>query len=205
MTLTKNRVLIVEDDAMTREVMQTLLERSYTVTGVASGKDALSVLEKFNPELILLDVIMPGMDGFEVCRKIREIPRFRSTRIIMVTGESDPEDRVRGYQAGADNYLVKPVRLPELAAVVTSSLRVSRETSPTIEKSRGTTRNCWEVMKCDQDKPGGCPAFTRRLGTMCWLVAGTMCGGKTQGVFAQKYKNCSECRFFKMVAEGAPS
>ncbi len=61
--------------------------------------------------------------------------------------------------------------------------------------------NCWEFKKCGRDKTGDCPAYKKRAGKICWLVAGTMCGGKPQGTFAQKISSCMECDFYQYIHE----
>jgi len=194
------RILIVEDDNVSRDLMSALLKREYQVATARTAEEAESLLPGFRPDLVLLDIVMPGMDGLEFCRRLRARPEYAATRIIMVTGKADPGDRIEGYEAGADNYLVKPIRMPELNAVVRSSLRIRRAEAPTIEKSRNTSVNCWEFMHCARERRRNCPAYTKRLGTMCWLVAGTMCGGRVQGAFAQKYRDCAACHFFQHVS-----
>lgn len=67
-----------------------------------------------------------------------------------------------------------------------------------------TIPNCWEFKKCGREKTGDCPAVTKNLGRMCWIVAGTMCGGQVQGTFAKKYKNCLACDYHKLAAAAHP-
>lgn len=111
--------MVVDDD---REYCR-LLEQcfgglGYSVQVVNSGREALEVISKFVPDLILLDVIMPEDNGFSVCRQIRDHPEFSSTIIIMLTSQSEVEDKIRGIDSGANDYVVKPSGLGELFEVV---------------------------------------------------------------------------------------
>jgi len=113
------KIMVVDDD---REYCR-LLEQcfgglGYTVRVVTSGKEALENLGEFGPDLILLDVMMPGGDGFSVCRNIRGRPEFSQTIIIMLTSQSEVEDKIRGIDSGANDYVVKPSGLGELFEVV---------------------------------------------------------------------------------------
>ena len=112
-------ILVVDDD---REYCR-LLEQcfgglGYRVRVVNSGREALEVIGNFVPDLVLLDVMMPGDDGFSVCRQIRGRPEFSSTIIIMFTSQSDVEDKIRGIDSGANDYVVKPSGLGELFEIV---------------------------------------------------------------------------------------
>lgn len=113
------KIMVVDDD---REYCR-LLEQcfgglGYSVQVVNSGREALEVIGKFVPDLVLLDVMMPGDDGFSVCRQIRHRPEFSSTIIIMFTSQSEVEDKIRGIDSGANDYVVKPSGLGELFEVV---------------------------------------------------------------------------------------
>jgi DNA-binding response OmpR family regulator len=113
------RILVVDDD---REYCR-LLEQCFSGLGYAvklaySGAEALEVIGDFKPDLMLLDVVMPGADGFSVCRKIRGLPDFRETVIIMLTSQGEVEDKIRGIDSGANDYVVKPSGLGELFEVV---------------------------------------------------------------------------------------
>lgn len=118
------RVLVVEDDAQIASPVALELEHAgYQPRVVADGTAALEAWSEWGPELVLLDLGLPGLDGVEVCRRIRASSR---TPIVVLTARGSVEDRVRGLDAGADDYLVKPFSLDELMARVRSALRRAR-------------------------------------------------------------------------------
>ena len=131
----KDRILIVDDDASVRLTLSTVLEEEYLVSPAQDGPEALRRLYAERPDLVILDVMMPGMDGWEVCRRIRELT---DVPIIMLTARGQTLDRVRGLDLGADDYLVKPVMLDELRARVRSVLRRARM-SPVEEEKKVLT------------------------------------------------------------------
>ena len=119
-------VLIAEDDRAVRESLDRALRLDgYVVTAVADGAAALSSLESAEPELIILDVMMPHVDGLTVCRTLRS--RGDRTPVLMLTARHEISDRVEGLDAGADDYLVKPFALDELLARMRALLRRSNE------------------------------------------------------------------------------
>jgi len=120
------QILIAEDDNITRRLLESMLkERGYDVICVANGNDAWEHLQRENhPQLVLLDWMMPGMDGVEVCRKLRARSKERSIYVILLTSRDRKEDIVSGLQAGADDYLVKPFDKEELHARLAAGTRV---------------------------------------------------------------------------------
>lgn len=120
----KTRVLVVDDEARLVRVVRANLESvGYRVISASDGKSALDLVEMEEPDLIILDLILPGMDGYEVCRKVRE---FSDVPIIMLTARTEEEDKVRGLNLGADDFLTKPFGAEELIARVNAVLRRSR-------------------------------------------------------------------------------
>ncbi len=118
-------VLVVDDEAGDRELLRELLEKEgYLVLEAESGEEALRLAMEASPRLILLDVMMPDLNGYEVCRRLREEPRTRFIPVVMVTAHGDLEHRLLGIEAGADEFLLKPVNLSELTARVRSLLRL---------------------------------------------------------------------------------
>ena len=104
------RVLVVDDIEANRRVLQAKLEAKYfDVLLAKDGFEALEVVANEAPEIILLDIMMPGMDGFEVCRKLKADPKVAHIPVVMVTALNDQEDRVRGLEAGAEDFITKPV------------------------------------------------------------------------------------------------
>ncbi len=115
------KILVVEDDLTLQETLAYNLERQgYQVDTVADGPSALKQARAAHPDLILLDVMLPGMDGFEVCRVLRQ---EMSTPVLMLTARDDEIDRVVGLEVGADDYLVKPFSMRELLARIKALLR----------------------------------------------------------------------------------
>lgn len=117
-------ILVVDDDPNSLDIVRTYLEaRGYRVATAADGKEALSRMEEVRPGLVLLDVMMPGMDGWEVARVIKNHPDFGPVRIVMLTARSDFTDKQQGLRSGADDYIVKPIRLDELGVRVERNLK----------------------------------------------------------------------------------
>jgi DNA-binding response OmpR family regulator len=117
----KTRILLVEDDSTLRETIAYNLERQdYKVVQAADGLAALAKARKKTPDLIILDVMLPGMDGFEVCRVLR---KEMNVPIIMLTARADEVDKVVGLEMGADDYMTKPFSMRELVARVKAMLR----------------------------------------------------------------------------------
>ena len=120
-------VLIVDDDADIRRFLGlTLRHEGFDVHEAVNAEDALEQARAVDPDIVLLDVMMPGVDGYEVCRRLRADPRTTETPVILLTAKGRPEDKVRGLGFGADDYLVKPFDPEELLARVSSVLRRSR-------------------------------------------------------------------------------
>lgn len=122
-------ILVVEDDRPNRELLVRLLSRhGYMVESVGDGEAALAAVEDTRPDVILLDVELPGVDGFEVCRAIKQRAATRLTPVVLVTGLHDRQHKMRGIEAGADDFLSKPVDEQELVARVGSLVRLKRYT-----------------------------------------------------------------------------
>lgn len=123
------RVLVVEDE----EALSALLEynlgkEGFTVAVARDGDEAMLSLSEDQPDLVLLDWMLPGLSGIEICRQIRARTSTRDTPVIMLTARGEEEDRVRGLDTGADDYLTKPFSVPELIARVRALLRRARPT-----------------------------------------------------------------------------
>lgn len=115
------KVLIVDDEPRYARLMEaTLVSEGYQVIKCYEGNRALTLITEQEPDLVMMDVMMPVMDGFETCARIRE---FSSVPVIMVTGKGEERDRVRGLDLGADDYIVKPFGASELLARVRAVLR----------------------------------------------------------------------------------
>ncbi len=117
----KASVLVVDDDARVLRMMRRILDlEGYQTLTASNGEAALNVFDEHSPDLILLDIMMPGLDGYDVCRRVRE---FSQLPIIMVTAKESDQEKVKGLDAGADDYITKPFSSQELAARVRAVLR----------------------------------------------------------------------------------
>ncbi|GAB0112649.1 response regulator [Acidisoma sp. C75] len=122
-------VLVVDDTPSTLGVLDEVLEEAgYTVLMAQSAQAALTVLERVLPDAILIDAVMPGMDGFEACRRMKRNPGLASVPIIFMTGLTETEDVVRGLEAGGVDYVTKPLQLPEVLARIRVHLAGARRT-----------------------------------------------------------------------------
>ena len=120
------KILVVDDDPLNLEILEEILSEKYIVRVAETGEDAIQILPEFNPDLMLLDIMMPGIDGYEVCRRVRADHRYYLLKIILVSGKSMLEERLQGYEAGADDYIVKPFVDEELEAKIRVFLRLKR-------------------------------------------------------------------------------
>ena len=122
---TPPKILVVDDTPKNVKLLADLLGvKGYQVVTAASGPEALERVEAENPDLVLLDVVMPEMSGYEVCRQIRESESTRLLPVVMVTALDPGEERVKGIEAGADDFITKPINQAELMARVKSLLRI---------------------------------------------------------------------------------
>ena len=121
------RILVVDDNALNLKLLVDWLEHeSYVVSTAADGLEALAKIEAEGPEIVLLDVLMPGLDGFETCRRIKADPAVAHIPVVMVTALEDVDDLVKGFEAGADDFLTKPFDGLELLARMRLQLRRKR-------------------------------------------------------------------------------
>lgn len=124
MTREKERVVLVEDEGDIRDVIEYNLSREgYTTLAFDNGEDGLEAIQNETPDLVLLDLMLPGIDGLEICRKLKQNPATRDIPIIMITAKTEESDVVLGLGVGADDYVNKPFSPQELIARVKSVLR----------------------------------------------------------------------------------
>ena len=121
------RILLVDDEAANLHVLREMLTGpNYRVFVARSGEEALKVARRARPALVLLDVVMPGIDGYETCRRLKEDPDTRDAAVIFLSALNDPKDRVRGFEAGAVDFISKPVEAAEVIARVNAHLTIQR-------------------------------------------------------------------------------
>lgn len=131
------RILVVDDHPDNVEIINARLSsRGFVIETASNGEEALHVVRENPPHLILLDVMMPIMDGYEVCRRIKQDDSLPYIPIILVTARDSTQDKVEGLDAGADDYLTKPINFPELEARVRSMLRIKRLQDELDQKNR---------------------------------------------------------------------
>ena len=132
------KILVVDDNEQNLALIRTILRRNGHDSVLArSGEEALRQVLQDPPDLIILDVMMPGMDGIEVCRRLKDDEETRLIPIVIMTALDQPEDKIRGIEAGADDFLTKPVNQPELVARVRTALKLKR----TINRKVGALLN----------------------------------------------------------------
>ena len=112
-------ILIVDDDSQNLQILAAILSgEKYRISTALSGKQALDIVEKISPDLIIMDIIMSEIDGFEVCKILKGLPETRDIPVIFVTAKDDPEDILKGFAAGAVDYVTKPFNAAEMLARV---------------------------------------------------------------------------------------
>ncbi len=122
--LTSALVLIVEDEPAQMEMLSyNVAKEGYRTISADDGEEAILLVKEENPDLILLDWMLPGLSGIEVCRQLKRDPEFSSTPILMLTARGEESDKVRGLDTGADDYIVKPYSVVELMARIRALIR----------------------------------------------------------------------------------
>ena len=200
-------ILLVDDNLSSLEVLRgVLVGQGYRLTSASSGPEALEMVTQVNPDLILLDAMMPEMDGFEVCRRIREQPGIAEVPVIMVTALEDRNSRVRGFEAGADDFVSKPFDRREIRA------RVKTVTS--LNRFRRLAEERGKVEKLVTLSPDGIllldgsgnirmtnPAFSQMVG----VAEPDLIGRNFLGFIApDDIEHCTKC-FKQVMTEEVPS
>jgi DNA-binding response OmpR family regulator len=147
------RLLMIEDDArLAQMVTEYLAQSGYEVTHAPDGEKGLEQLLLLQPELVILDLMMPGIDGLEVCRRIRALPNGNArVPVLMLTAKGDPMDRIIGLELGADDYLPKPFEPRELLARIRAVLRRRGESSQAAATTRATPSLRFGSLEIDRD------------------------------------------------------
>lgn len=128
MILSKNKILVVDDESDIRELIEyNLKKEGYQVITAENGVEAIEQAKKHFPQLILLDIMMPEMDGIEACRTIRSLPEFKDTFIVFLTARSEEYSEVSGFDVGADDYITKPIKPRILMSRINALLRRNKQ------------------------------------------------------------------------------
>jgi len=143
--LSESTVLIVDDAKANVDILVEALRGEYRLVVALSGEAALRLIEKALPDLVLLDIMMPGIDGYEVCRRLRAAPRTRELPIMFLSALEDVKDKTRGFEAGANDYLTKPFEILEVKARVRSLLKAKAYSDAVKEKLASELRIAREI------------------------------------------------------------
>ncbi|WP_256005758.1 MULTISPECIES: response regulator transcription factor [Pedobacter] len=124
MSVVKQKILIVDDEPDILELIEyNLKKEGYQVFTAGNGQEGITVAKKVNPDLIILDIMMPKMDGIEACRLMRAIPEFKNTFMVFLTARSEEYSEIAGFNVGADDYIAKPIKPRALVSRINAILR----------------------------------------------------------------------------------
>lgn len=169
----RSRILVVDDERLNVELLEGMLSKDYEIVTAYSGEEALIKVEKTFPDLILLDIMMPGMNGYEVCKKFKGNNKTMSIPVVMITALKEREDRIKAIEAGADDFLSKPVDMYELGVRVKSLLRVKhyydalmeeKEKLLIYEAALNSMDDCVAITNTSGDFKYINPAFEKKYG-----------------------------------------
>ncbi|MFN3309732.1 MAG: response regulator transcription factor, partial [Anaerolineales bacterium] len=139
--MSAKNVLVVEDDEIVaRTIERSLRGEEFKITVANSGVEGLKVARRLIPDIVILDVVMPGMDGYTVCREMRADPALADVPILFLTAKIKDEDKIAGFNAGADDYLSKPFNIDELILRVRAILRRSQRARQTVTSESQVTK-----------------------------------------------------------------
>ncbi len=122
----KDLVLVVDDQPNNLKILSSVINKKYSLSAAPNGTSALQILEKIKPDLILMDIMMPGMNGFEVCERIKENHNTKEIPVIFLTAKTEIEDIIRGFELGAVDFIFKPFVPKEILARIENHLNFSR-------------------------------------------------------------------------------
>lgn len=174
------RVLVVDDEPVNRAIIENILSRAgYKIVMASNGMEALEVVKKSLPDLILLDVIMPGMDGFAVCRRLKADPELARIPIIFISAMSGDDYEEQGLEAGAVDYLTKPIKTKALLARVANHIELSNQhrvceaevTKRTEQLATSAIENLQALMRAAKLKDNETANHTLRVGLISYIIA----------------------------------
>ena len=146
MTRPKFKVMIVDDNADNRILLEDIVEDQYEFVSFDTGRACLDEVSEEKPDIILLDVHMPGMDGYEVCRTLKESPETGLTPIVFVSALASPEERLTGYEAGAEEYITKPFLDEQILETIEKVLEQRVKTLEVETRSRDAMTTAFQAM-----------------------------------------------------------
>ena len=141
----KKTILLVDDDPVNIDVLTIILDEKYNIMVATSGAQAL-LLAPEQPDLILLDIMMPEMDGYEVCRRLKNAPALSGIPVIFVTGMNDPEDEIKGLSLGAVDYFIKPMHAAITLARIKNHLELMQIRNELLELNRNLKQQVRNVV-----------------------------------------------------------
>ncbi len=155
--MTINLLIIEDDEIVARTIERSLRGNDFRVSIANSGVEGLKIARRLSPDLVILDIVMPGMDGYTVCREMRSDPLLANTPILFLTAKIKDEDKIAGFVAGADDYLTKPFNVDELILRVRAIIRRTKNAAQAISSgSRGGTRGSDEGASSDGNHDDQC-------------------------------------------------
>ncbi|MCZ7397861.1 MAG: response regulator [Candidatus Methanoperedens sp.] len=171
--MNKPKILIVDDEQLNVELLEGILSKDYDIVTAFGGIEALVKVEKTLPDLVLLDIMMPNMNGYSVCKQLKSSPKTMPIPVVMVTALKEKEDKIKAIEAGADDFLSKPVDLYELGARVKSLIRVKQYYDSLVEEREkllifssalSSMDDCVIITNMSGDIKYANPAFEKKYG-----------------------------------------
>jgi two-component system, sensor histidine kinase and response regulator len=166
----RQRILAVEDSPLNLAILVEMLADDYDLRCANCGEAGLALAQEFRPDLVLLDIMMPGIGGYATCERLRQDPHLRHVKIILISAKTEVEDRLRGYAAGADDFVVKPFNQDELLAKITVFLRLK-----TVEELDDLKSNVLQLLSHETRTP-----LNGILGSLQLLADAKACQGKDE-------------------------
>jgi DNA-binding response OmpR family regulator len=158
------KIALIEDDSDLHELLRHTLEtQGYSFVGLHTGEGAVEFLRRNRPDVVVLDIMLPGQDGIEICRRLRADPELRSIHVIFLTALTSETDRILGLEMGADDYIVKPFSVRELMARIKARLRSRSDEQPATLKAGPLELNRTQYMVRLEGKPVPLTATEFRL------------------------------------------